>query len=273
MIAPIDKLTALLSEDIVSLFGDDVLNDTYIGTFKNILNLMTDDSVIEALTKSNLSITPDKIYTPHTTTTDLDCIFSKREFTKGRRILSVERYNYIGTDYDDTYYKCSKQSTIVGQSGILENVNSIHLSNDRWSPSYFVSKAGGIEIKPKDTILSTAYFPKGRVWWITYPTFKAEGGVTTFNYTFNLSGKNISGLSKDEEEIILYGIPLDAKELFYVQFALNLCQYFVADFVHEEEDTELLALVKEQASILMAKRTEEMQSVLPIYGSKKKGSK
>ena len=55
-----------------------------------------------------------------------------------------------------------------------------------------------------------------------------------------------------------------------MQFALNLCQYFVSDFVHEEEDNELLALIKEQAAILMAKRAEELAAVLPKYGSKKK---
>mgnify|MGYP003668244002 FL=1 len=233
---------------------------------------MTDDSVIEALSESSLSSTPDKIYTPHTTTTDSECIFSKREFTKDRRILAVERLNYVGVDYDDIYYKCSKQPTLIGESSMLENSNSIHLSNDRWSPSYFVNNKGGVEIKPKDLILSVYYFPKGRVWWITYPNFKSEG-ITSFQYTFNLSGKDISTLSKDEEELILYGIPSEAKELFYVQFALNLCQYFVADFVHEEEDTELLTLVKEQASILMVKKTEEMQSVLPKYGSKRKEAK
>ena len=38
----------------------------------------------------------------------------------------------------------------------------------------------------------------------------------------------------------------------------------------EEEDNELLALIKEQAAILMAKRAEELAAVLPKYGSKKK---
>ena len=138
MIAPIDKLKSLLSNDIVSLFGDDAINDVYIHTFKYVLSLMTDESVIQALAQT--SLTSINLYTPHASDTDTDVTYSKINFTKDRRILKVERKHTNGASVDNVFYECRKVDTLLGKSGKLVNNHSIHFSNDKWDPVYYVDE-------------------------------------------------------------------------------------------------------------------------------------
>ena len=84
MIAPIDKVKSLLSNDIVSLFGDDAINDVYVHTFKYVLSLMTDESILEALAKTPL--TGDYLYTPHAVNDNTATVIDNTNFTKDRRI-------------------------------------------------------------------------------------------------------------------------------------------------------------------------------------------
>ncbi len=54
MIAPIEKIQALTTEDVQTLFGEDVLNSCFEESFKFVNNLITDESCYEALSTSDL---------------------------------------------------------------------------------------------------------------------------------------------------------------------------------------------------------------------------
>ena len=104
---PIDKIKSLLSSDVTSLFSDDILNDAYINAYKTINALMSDEACLDSLFNSGLSA--DKYQTNHSTWTDnADVVYSKSKFNEGRRLLSVERKNDVGSYVDNIFYQCFK---------------------------------------------------------------------------------------------------------------------------------------------------------------------
>ena len=264
MIAPIEKLKSLLNNDIISLLGNDLINDSYIQSYKAVCFLMTDDACLNALFSSDLDAT--KYQTNHTTDTDTDCVYSSSNWTEERRILSAERKNDLGDSSDNVFYKCTRVSSQKGESALIKNENSIYYENDKWNPKYFYNTNGGLNIVPKNIVISPKE-PRGRVFWLTYPTFESSLHVSNFVFTFDLGGMNFSSITKAQESILFYGLPIETKELVYIEMALSLIQVYMADFVHDEEDTELVALIKEQASSLLAKKNMELNVILPKYGN------
>lgn len=266
MIAPIDKIKTLLNDDIVSLFGDSVINDAYTNAYKIVNNLITDESVLDSLITSGVTVT--KYQSTHTTTIDTDCPWFAKNFCKNRRILSVQRKNSAGDNYDDEYYECSKISTADATLGAV-NPNSIRYENDRWNPKWYKTTGGQLFIIPKNTGVGVTYYPKGIIYWLTFPNFSTSLVGTALPQTFDLSNKNFSQFTAVSEGELFYGIPGGAQELLYIEMALNIIQSYMADFVYNEEDTELVSLVKEHAAALLAKKNEEMNYVMAKYGNLK----
>ena len=266
MIAPIDKIKSLLNEDIVSLFGEDVINNAYIEAYKSIINLIADEFIIENLANSNLRV--DRYISEHTSNTDADAKYNRANFTNNRRLLTVLRKNTNGTDFDGVYYEAIKIPTVLGETQ-AGNSKSIYYENDRWSPKYYIKDNGGVELLPVNIITSTEHKPQAKIFFITFPDFSAGLGVDSGN-TFNLNGKNFSAITKVSEETLFYGIPGAAKELLYIEMALNLVQNYMADFIYEEEDQEIVNLAKEHAAALLAKKQNELNIVLPKYSNERK---
>ena len=263
---PIDKIKSLLSSDVTSLFSDDILNDAYINAYKTINALMSDEACLDSLFNSGLSA--DKYQTNHSTWTDnADVVYSKSKFNEGRRLLSVERKNDVGSYVDNIFYQCKRIPSQRGESGIINKSSSIYYENDLFSPKYYINSSGGVIIIPTNEVLGVTQFPKGRVFWLSYPTFEQRIDSFAFNYTFDLAGKNFSEITA--EETLFYGMPSEAKSLVYIEMAMNMLHLYMADFVHDEEDVELVALLKEQVTSLLSKKGEELNYVLPKYGNQK----
>jgi len=265
MITPINKIKSLLNEDIVSLFGDEVINNAYIEAYRLTLGLISNDAILESLLNSGLSV--NRYYTTHTTTSDNDAGYFKKGFGEGRKILSVLRKNSDGTDSDDVYYRADKIPSLHGETR-ADNINSIYYENDRWNPKYYIQSSGSIVILPKDSTFSGEVLPKAKIYWITFPDF-SQSQSEDLEYTFNLTNKNFSTMTINEEGDLFYGIPSGAKELVYTEMALNLVQNYIADFVYDEEDTELLSLAQEHTSMLMAKKKQLIDFVIPNYSDER----
>ena len=266
MIQPIEKIKSLLSNDIVTLFSKEVLNVAYINAYKIVNSLITDDACLDSLYDSNLET--GKYVSSHTSSVNSEAPWYRENFNRNRRILLVERKNEIGDvalDNDGLFHKCIKlKSTGIQQA---TNPKSIYYENDKYSPKYYHETGGQIIILPHDVVLEADVFPRGRIFWLTYPDFNFSDSELYF--TFDLAGKNFSEITLDQEEILFYGIPIGAKELLYIEMALNLLHNYMADFVYSEEDTELVGLLKEHAVSLLSKKNEELNYVLPKYGNMK----
>jgi len=268
MIAPIDKIKKLLNDDIITLFGEDIINKSFVDAYRVVNNLITDESVLEALFTQDLD--DDKFSTTYDGTTDSQCDWNDEGYSDSKRILAVQRKNFYGVSKDDKYYDCYKISFLKGETS-ASNVNSLFYENDRWDPKYYINNDSKIVILPSDTYdgSGNTRIPKGRIFWHTFPTFHSFQTPDRDN-TFNLSGKNFSDITKPEEGIIFYGIPSGARELVYLEMVLNLLQVYMADFVYNEEDTELVSLIKEQAAALLGKKNEELNYVIAKYGKPRK---
>ena len=262
MIAPINKIKSLLSEDVVSLLGDDVINNAYLNAYKVVVNLISDDNVLESLFKSGIS---DGLFsTVYVGSIDGLCQFNQEGYADKRRILSVQRKNSMGLDHDDEFYECYKISTLKGETCAV-NKNSMYYENDRWDPKFFITKDSKISILPLDIHDASGgtRIPKATIYWISSPSFDP----TEERLTFNLAEKNISSLTAEEEHELFLGIPSGAQELVYIELVLTLAQSYMADFVYSEEDQELAKLVSDQVAFLSMKKKDEVDFVVATYGN------
>ena len=266
MIAPIDKIKSLLNDDIVSLFGDDVINNAYLEAYKSTLALISDEFVLEDL--SNSSLERKQYFTTHSNNTNSDALYSTVNFADNRRLLSVARKNTHGDDYDGIYYEAIKIPTIHGKTKAV-NVSSIFYENDRWNPKYYIDEYGKIVILPLNYIALQETHPQAQLFFITFPDFN-QAAHSSLEYTFSLVGKNFSTVGKLEEGTLFYGIPGGAKELFYTDMALNLLQNYMADFIYDEEDQELVNLAKDHAAALLQKKQDQVNFVALKYSNKRK---
>ena len=243
MIKPIDKITSLVSNDLVSLFGDDVINNAFEESWKTTLGILTDESVYDSIVNSDL---PSRAYSVENT--QGLSIFLENNFLKNKRLISVERLLANTTNY----YPAKTLDSLKALNLAL-NPDSIHYENNKFLPQD--STTIGEE--------TTYAHPKGRVYWINMLKFNENSGIYG---TFNLLGKDFSSIDALAEHTIFYGIPDDAKELVYMQTAINLIQNYMADFVYEEEDTELTTLLASQMAALNASKQEQFKYVLAKYG-------
>ena len=265
MIAPIDKIKSLLNEDIVALFGDDVLNNAYIESFKYTLALIADEYVIENLANSGLE--RGQYFLAHTTDDNGDAVHLKNGFSDNRRILAVMRKNTAGDTADNLYYEAAKIPFSIGETQ-AQNINSIYYENYAWNPKYYFDSNGSMIILPKNKLFAGVREAQAKVFFITFPDFGTTADEN-FRYTFELNGLNFSGISKENEEVLFYGLPGAAKELLYTQMSLNLVNNYIADFVFDEEDNELVNLASQHAATLTTKKQEELNYIIANYSNKR----
>ena len=62
------------------------------------------------------------------------------------------------------------------------------------------------------------------------------------------------------------GSEMCIRDRVYLQTAINLIQNYMADFVHEEEDTELTTLLASHIASLNSAKGEQYKYVLAKYG-------
>ena len=93
MIQPIEKIKSLLSEEVVTLFGNSILNNAYDEAMKFILSILSNQSVLGAIIDSKDAL----IDTHWTTSTKAD--WETNSFMKKRRMLKVERNDHIFQGY------------------------------------------------------------------------------------------------------------------------------------------------------------------------------
>ena len=253
MIAPIDKIKSLTTEDVQNLFGEDILNSCFEEAFKLVNNLITDNFVYEALASSDLNSSRYLQTSKNLTAGGNQLGWNDEDFLKNRRILFVNRR--IGSDYIQAVKLDSNTSaTSAAING------SIHYEDDEYTPKYYATNLAKIEILPSTTA--------AQVYFLTYPRF---GEPLVHNDTHQLTESNFSSTVKENEHTLFYGIPIQARELVYIQMALNLIQHYMADFVHEEEDTELSNLLGAQVVSLDKDRKEHLQFVVSNFGTNQLG--
>ena len=183
-----------------------------------------------------------------------------------RLITKLEKE--IGTDFLPFAYKQSRKAkdldkievVIADEQDMIDG--SIYYENDNYNPKYYSTDTGALEILP-DASAAIIYF-------MTYPRF---GESNRYNDTHQLYNVNFSDVPKEAEVTLFYGIPTQARELVYIQMALNLIQYYMSDFVHEEEDTELSNLLGAQVVSLDRDKKEHLQFVVSSFGNDQLGEK
>ena len=97
MIAPIDKIKKLLTDDIVALFGDEILNTSFTEAWKLVNRLMTDSSVYHALSESSGLGDKFRTVTKDGAATLLG--WNDNDFLRNRRIIHVNRQLDASSDY------------------------------------------------------------------------------------------------------------------------------------------------------------------------------
>ena len=255
MIAPIEKIKSLTTEDVQTLFGEDVLNVAFEEAFKFVNSLITDNACYEALVSSaSLSDGYKTILKNISTGNKLG--WNDDDFLRNRRILYVNR-RLSGS----TYISASKIAANISTTNATVD-GSIYYENDNYNPKYYSTDTGALEILP-DASAAIIYF-------MTYPRF---GESNRYNDTHQLYNVNFSDVPKEAEVTLFYGIPTQARELVYIQMALNLIQYYMSDFVHEEEDTELSNLLGAQVVSLDRDKKEHLQFVVSSFGNDQLGEK
>jgi hypothetical protein len=251
MIQPIEKIKSLLSEEVVTLFGNPILNNAYDEAMKFILSILSNKSVLGAIVDSKNILNLDSQWT--TSSKDK---WEFNNFMKKRRMLKVER-KITGTT---TYYEAIEVNFLNEDK--FNNSSSIYYENNPYKPKWHKTTNNALAIIPKDDSIT----PDGRIYYITEP----EMGITDNieNSTFQLSGKNLSTITAEEEDLIFIGIPHEARELVYIQIAINLIQNYMADFVHEEEDTEMVNLLNNHLQSLTLSKKEHLDYVSNKYGKR-----
>ncbi len=249
MIAPIDKIKSLLSEEIVTLFGDDVIDNSYDEAMKFVLSILSSKTLITELS-THFGETTNRWYA----TDSANIVLNK--FLKNRRILKVEREHTADTD---VYYEATELNFLNYEK--FTNSSSIHYENNIYRPKWYGNASGHLKLIPS----AVTDF---KVYYITFPKMGSSGGYSDGLFqTHHLHGKTFSTIvSEGQINDIFIGIPDDARELVYVQIALNLIQNYLADFVHEEEDEEMVTLLSQHTASLNASKKDNLQYVANKYG-------
>jgi len=255
MIAPIDKIKSLTTDDVQNLFGDDILNSCFEEAYKFINSLISDNHCYEALVATDLPSTRYRIDTA--VGVGLTKGWNDDQFLRNRRILYVNRR--ILDSSPDIHIEASKIDPNNSKTSTTVS-GSIYYEDDPYAPKYYSTNEGKLQIIPLDTSAN----PVAEVYFLTYPVF---GENDIYNDTHKLELHNFASISKTSEHMLFYGVPKQAKELIYLQMALNLIQYYMSNFVHDDEDTELSALLASQVAALDRDRKEQLQFVVTSFGT------
>tara|TARA_R100000808_G_scaffold5664_1_gene17031 strand:+ start:3575 stop:4468 length:894 start_codon:yes stop_codon:yes gene_type:complete len=251
--APIDYLKFILSDAVFDMFGDFVVNNAFEEAFIEISDLILDDIILDNLYE-RYSITANSTYN--------DGAFTK---THKKRILKVVRQNTTAEDTvndNQYYYNCRKVFNYDGQA---VNPNSLYFENDPFNPAWYVNSSGGINILPKNSSSE----PTGKIYYMSFPKFGVGVNIDSYQ-THNLdeaSGlQNFVLIGASDEKELFYGIPDDCRKAVYVSMALNLVEGYLSDFIHDDEDLELVELLTKQSNTLVGIKAILINNVRSKYG-------
>ena len=248
---PLDNIKGLLTEDIVNLFGDSVLDKSFESAWKLVNRLITDTNVYQALADSEAL--EERFRTVLRMGTIINPGWNSSDFLRNRRILFVNR------QIDDSSPVVRIQATKI--EGNLATTkaslsSSLYYENDQYNPKYYHGYGGQIKILPDSVDLE--------VFFHTFPRF---GLANQYNNTHRLEHLNFSKTTGVFEDNLFFGIPYNARQLVYIQMALNMLQYYLSDAIHEEEDRELTELIASQVVSLDKEKKEHLQFVVANYGN------
>ena len=260
MIAPIDKIKALTTDDVQNLFGEDIINSCFEEAYKFVNSLITENNCYESLVATDL---PSARYKTDTAVRlGAGALgWNDEQYLRNRRILYVNRK--IKDISPEILIEASKIDPNISTTNMTLS-GSIYYEEDPYAPKYYSTNLGKLQIVPLDDSSN----PTAEVYFLTYPIF---GEADEYNDTHKLQSHNFSTISKAAEHMLFYGIPRQAKELVYLQMALNLIQYYMANFVHDDEDTELSALLASQVAAIDRDRKEQLQFVVSTFGTDNMG--
>lgn len=253
--SPIAYLQFIIGEEIFNLFGDKMLNEAFESAFLEVSDFILDANILDNLTESSAWYN------------DVQATYGGTGFFDNypKRILKVVRQNHASEDSvgsEQNFYNARK---IINLDNQATNYYSIYYENDPFNPAWFVTNTGGINIIPKQS----SSHPAGKVYYMSYPKF-GVGSEIDANQTHDLgelSGlQNFSLVSSQDEEKIFFGIPADARKVVYFSTALNLVHGYLNNFVQEDEDIELVSLLKSQAESLIFTKNTEMKKIAMKYG-------
>lgn len=246
---PLDNIKGLLTEDVVNLFGDSILNKSFETAWKLVNRLITDTHVYQALADSEAL--EERFRSTSKTGTAVNPGWNSSDFLRNRRILFVNRQ----IDGASNYIQATKiEGNLATTKASLSS--SLYYENDQYNPKYYHGYGAQIQILPTSDNLE--------VFFHTFPRF---GLANQYNNTHRLEYVNFSQLTAVYEDSIFYGIPYQARQLVYIQMALNLIQYYLSDAIHEEEDKELTELIASQVVSLDKEKKEHLQFVVANYGT------
>ena len=251
--APIEYLKFILSDAVFDMFGDVVVNNAFEESFREISDLILDDIIL------------DNLYLRYSITEN--SIFNDGAFTSiyKKRILKVARQNT--TDEDTVgnaqyYYDCRK---VFNYDSQVVNPNSLYFENDPVNPAWYINSTGGINILPQNSSSE----PTGKVYYMSFPRFGVGTSLDSYQ-THNLdetSGmQNFVLIDASDEKEIFYGIPDDCRKAVYITMALNLIEGYLSDFIHDDEDLELVQLLTQQSTVLSGIKALLINNVRSKYG-------
>ena len=253
--SPIEFIQFIIGDEVFGLFGDKMLNEAFEAAFIEISDLIKSDFILENLTESSAW------------NTNVQATYGGVNFIDvyPKRILKVVRQNSTDEDSDGSdqnYYDARK---IINLDDQATNSHSIYYENDPFNPAWFVTSAGGINIIPKQV----SSHPTGKVYYISYPKF-GIGTEIDRNQTHNLGessgNQNFSLVDSNSEDEIFFGIPIDARKAIYYSMALNLVHGYLNNYVQEDEDLELVNLLKTQSEGLLGEKGLQVSMITNKYG-------
>lgn len=253
--SPIAYIQFILGEDIFNLFGDKMLNVAFENSFIEVSDLILDANILDNLTESS------------TWYTDVQATYGAAGFFDDypKRILKVVRQNNASEDSvgsEQNFYNARK---IINLDNQATNYYSIYYENDPFNPAWFVTNNGGINIIPKQS----SSHPTGKVYYMSYPKF-GIGLELDANQTHDLGTRsgfqNFSLVSSNNEREIFFGVPVDARKAIYYSMCLSLVDGYLSNFVQEDEDGELVTLLKSQSESFNFTKVTEMKKIAMKYG-------
>tara|TARA_R100000808_G_C2116721_1_gene129113 strand:+ start:46 stop:960 length:915 start_codon:yes stop_codon:yes gene_type:complete len=257
--SPIKFIQFLLGENIFDTFGDKMLNEAFERAFIEVSAFLRDDVMLENLIETT------RYYLTDSNT------YGASNFMKlyPKRILKVSRQNTAAedtTNNDQYYYNARKVQNLDSQA---INPNSIYYENDPFNPGWYVDDTGGLKIIPKDSSSE----PTGKVYYVTYPVF-GIGTEIDSHVTHNLgeqSGlQNFSLVDSERERELFIGIPQECRIAVYICMAYNLLDGYLSNHIQEEEDMELVTLLKAQSEWLAMAKLKELGTIKVSFGDGQK---
>lgn len=252
---PISYIQFLIGENIFDIFGDKMLNDSFERAFLEISSFIKDDVILENLTETT------RYYLTNSATYGATGFMN----TYSKRILKVLRQNTEDedtTNNDQYYYNARKRQNLDGQA---INPNSIYYENDPFNPVWYIHDTGALKIIPLDSSAQ----PVGKVYYMTYPIF-GLGPEIDSHITHSLAEQsglqNFSLVDSERERELFIGIPKECRNGIYLTMAVNLIDGYLSNNVQEEEDIELVTLLKSQAEWLTMNKIKEINMIKVNFG-------